>query len=143
MNTSRTLRSTVIAVATVVLLAGAATAAGLSMDPPSLRAAFIADNDAAMAKMMSGMRIGAIGDIDRDFASMMIAHHQGAVEMAETELRYGSNERLRRIAQGIIVEQQQEIVAMRNAADQPIASPRGGATDVSRCVTSGDTKTSR
>jgi uncharacterized protein (DUF305 family) len=47
---------------------------------------------------------------------MMIAHHQGAIDMAKAELRHGRNEQLRRIAQGIVVEQQQEIEAMRLAA---------------------------
>ncbi len=132
MNTIRSLRLLIAFTATPVLLAVAASAVALSMQAPSLRAAFIADNDAAMEKMMHGMQVGADGDIDRDFASMMIAHHQGAVEMAQAELRYGSDARLRRIAQGIIVEQQQEIVAMRNAADD-VAS-RCIETNASRCV---------
>jgi uncharacterized protein (DUF305 family) len=44
---------------------------------------------------------------------MMIPHHQGAVDMALVELRFGHDERLRRLAQGIIVEQRQEIEVMR------------------------------
>ena len=78
-------------------------------------AEFLAANDAAMAKMMRDMAVVPSGDVDRDFAAMMIPHHQGAVDMALIELRYGRNERLRRISQEIIVEQQQEIVAMRRA----------------------------
>jgi hypothetical protein len=50
----------------------------------------------------------------------MTPHHQGAIEMAMSELRYGRNERLRRMAQEIIITQQQEIAAMRLAVDQPI-----------------------
>jgi uncharacterized protein (DUF305 family) len=46
---------------------------------------------------------------------MMIPHHQGAIDMAVAELRYGRNEQLRRIAQEIIVDQEQEIQAMRLA----------------------------
>ena len=46
---------------------------------------------------------------------MMIPHHQGAVEMAEAELRFGRDPVLRRLAQGIVVEQQQEIAVMRQA----------------------------
>jgi uncharacterized protein (DUF305 family) len=38
-------------------------------------------------------------DVDRDFVSMMIPHHQAAIEMAQAELRYGHNEILRRLAQ--------------------------------------------
>jgi hypothetical protein len=70
--------------------------------------------------MMDGMSIKPSGDVDRDFVAMMIPHHQGAIDMAQAELRYGHNEQLRRIAQEIIVEQQQEIIAMRLALGQPL-----------------------
>jgi len=86
----------------------------------STQAGFAAANDAAMAKMMAGMAVAPSGDVDHDFAAMMIPHHQGAIDMAQAELRYGRNEQLRRIAQGIIVEQQQEIAAMRLALGQPL-----------------------
>ena len=82
---------------------------------------FIAENNAAMDKMMKGMDVKPTGDVDVDFAAMMIPHHQGAVDMALSELRYGKNEQLRRIAQEIIVEQQQEINAMHLALGQPLA----------------------
>ena len=92
-------------------------------------AEFIAENTAAMDKMMAGMAIKSSNDVDRDFARMMIPHHQGAIDMAEAELRHGHNEQLRRIAQEIIVDQQQEIVAMRVAlgdtASVSIAAPTG------------------
>src|SRR5215468_909361 len=82
---------------------------------------FLNENQAAMRKMMTGMSIEPSGDVDRDFAAMMIPHHQGAIEMAQAELRHGRNELLRRIAQEIVVEQQQEIAAMRLAVHQPLA----------------------
>ena len=82
---------------------------------------FLAANQAAMSKMMVGMNIGLSGDVDRDFAAAMISHHQGAIDMAEAQLRYGRNEQLRRIAQEIIVTQRQEIAAMKLA----IASSMG------------------
>jgi hypothetical protein len=83
-------------------------------------AEFKAENDAAMDKMMTGMAIRYTGGVDRDFADMMIPHHQGAIDMAEAELRHGHNEQLRRIAQEIIVEQQQEIAAMRLALGEAL-----------------------
>jgi hypothetical protein len=90
-------------------------------------AEFTAENTAAMNKMMAGMAIKSSNDVDRDFASMMIPHHQGAIDMAEAELRHGHNEQLRRIAQEIIVDQQQEIAAMRlalgDALPPSIAAP--------------------
>ena len=39
----------------------------------------------------------------------MIPHHAGAVEMAKAELIYGRNQVLRRLAESIVVEQNQEI----------------------------------
>jgi len=71
------------------------------------------ENRAAMSMMIARMDIKSSGDVDRDFVAMMVPHHQGAIDMAETELRHGHNEQLRRIAQEIIVTQQQEIEAMR------------------------------
>jgi Domain of unknown function (DUF305) len=89
-------------------------------DPPQGEAAFLAENDKAMTKMMDGMAVKPSGNIDRDFSAMMIPHHQGAIDMAQTELRYGKNEQLRRIAQEIIVDQLQEIAAMHLALGDPL-----------------------
>jgi uncharacterized protein (DUF305 family) len=77
--------------------------------------AFLRDNDAAMSKMMAAMAVTPTGDVDKDFVATMVPHHQGAIEMAQAELRYGHNEQLRRIAQEIIVDQTQEIAVMRQA----------------------------
>ena len=103
-----------VALATTACLMAAACAAGPDEAP------FLAENSAAMSRMMAGMEIQPSGDIDRDFADMMVPHHQGAIDMAIAELRYGRNEQLRRIAQEIIIEQQQEIAAMRLALGQPL-----------------------
>ena len=80
---------------------------------------FLLENDEAMVRMMTDMTIKASGDIDRDFALMMIPHHQGAVDMAKAYLRHGSDPILQRIAQEIIVEQIQEIAAMHMAIGNP------------------------
>jgi hypothetical protein len=73
-----------------------------------------------MDRMMADMAITPTGDIDRDFVAMMAPHHQAAIDMATTLLRYGKNEQLRRLAQEIIVTQQQEIAAMRLAIGEPL-----------------------
>jgi len=90
-------------------------------------APYLTENDAAMAKMMKDMALKPTGDVDHDFVAMMVPHHQGAIEMAQAVLRYGHNEQVRRIAQEIIVDQLQEIAAMRLAIGDPlpvsIASP--------------------
>jgi Domain of unknown function (DUF305) len=86
-------------------------------------APYLAENVSAMTKMMIDMGIKPSGDVDTDFVGMMAPHHQGAIEMAQAELRYGRNESLRRMAQEIIVTQLQEITAMRLALGQPLPSP--------------------
>jgi hypothetical protein len=86
-------------------------------------APFFAENSAAMSRMMIGMAVEPSGDVDRDFVTMMSAHHQGAIDMAEALLRFGRNERLRRLAQEIIVTQQQEIAAMRLAVGESLPPP--------------------
>jgi hypothetical protein len=92
---------------------------------PPEEAPFLAENVGAMTQMMVGMEIKPSGDVDADFAAMMIPHHQGAIAMAQAELRFGHNEQLRRIAQEIIVTQQQEIAAMRLALGQPLPPSLG------------------
>jgi hypothetical protein len=52
----------------------------------------------------------------------MTPHHQGAIDMAVIELRYGKNEQLKRIAQEIIVDQMQEIAAMRLAIGERVST---------------------
>ncbi len=69
----------------------------------------------AVARMHAAMNVPFTGDADRDFARMMIPHHQGAIDMALVELRYGKDKRLVRLAQEIIVAQQQEIAVMHLA----------------------------
>ncbi len=97
-------------IAAVMLLAGAWVFAADEAEAP-----FLKENDAAMTKMMAAMAVKPAGDVDRDFVATMVPHHQGAIEMAQAELRYGHNEQLRRIAQEIIVDQTQEIAVMRLA----------------------------
>jgi hypothetical protein len=97
---------------------------------PEREAQYLADNVAAMTKMMVDMGIRPSGDVDADFVAMMVPHHQGAIEMAQAELRYGRNETLRRMAQEIIVTQQQEIAAMHFALGEalPAAPVAASAT---------------
>ena len=98
------------------LVMGLATSSALAGDvatPIARDASFSAENDAAMDRMMSAMHSAPTGDIDKDFVTMMVPHHQGAIDMAIAYLRYGTNERLRRLAQEIVVTQRDEIVAMQ------------------------------
>ena len=112
---------TAILLSTAILVAAAPP-------PATSRSEFTREMNAAMDRMMNAMQVGSSDDVDRDFAAMMIPHHQGAIDMAVAELRYGTNEQLKRIAQEIIVDQQQEIAAMRLAIGDPLPAPEAVPT---------------
>jgi uncharacterized protein (DUF305 family) len=105
---------------TVTLSVVALSGVAACLAATSAEAPFLAENDAAMTKMMAAMEIKPTGAVDQDFVAMMAPHHQGAIDMAQAELRYGHNEQLKRLAQEIIVTQQQEIAAMKLAVGQPL-----------------------
>jgi uncharacterized protein (DUF305 family) len=108
---------------------------GPGADPKhAAEAPFLAENDAAMTRMMDGMAVKPTGDVDRDFVAMMVPHHQGAIDMAVAVLRHGHNEQLRRLAQEIIVTQQQEIAAMRMAIGEPLPPSAPAPTQPARAT---------
>jgi hypothetical protein len=99
----------------LIVIAGVCSAA-----VPSVADDFHKLCDKAMDDMMRDMSSPPTKDVDQDFVAMMVPHHQGAIDMAVAELRYGHDENLKRIAQEIIVDQQQEIAAMRLALHQTL-----------------------
>jgi len=71
-----------------------------------------------MDGMMSPQQMGELAaasgpDFDHRFLQQMIAHHEGAVRMAETELTSGSDPQLRRMAENVSGTQREEIDTMR------------------------------
>lgn len=69
---------------------------------------------AGMDKMH--MAMGAVkrsGNADVDFVRLMVPHHQAAIDMAKTQLLYGKDAQMRRLAQEIITDQQSEIELMQ------------------------------
>lgn len=62
-----------------------------------------------------------IGDIDNDFATLMIVHHQGAIDNASAYLHHGNNTQLKTMAAGIVSSQSIEIQEM---SDWLIANKR-------------------
>jgi len=64
-------------------------------------------------RMMSGMMGTMSGDADKDFVTMMIPHHQGAIDMAKVELQYGKDPKLRAMAEAIVKAQEAEIAEMK------------------------------
>ena len=68
----------------------------------------------AMNKMHGPMMEGAqASDPDVGFVKGMIAHHQGAIDMAEVRLRYGKDPQTKKWAEDVIREQQREINDMQ------------------------------
>src|SRR5579875_2584639 len=96
-----------------------AAASGVIMDMPMKAASPSAANAPstqayrqAMQKMSTGMDITYTGDPDRDFVAGMIPHHQGAIDMARVELRYGKDPALKKLARRIVSAQEKEIRQM-------------------------------
>jgi YVTN family beta-propeller protein len=95
------------------------------MTPTSSERSFEQQMAESMHKMDQGMAAAPMtGDPNHDFSAMMIPHHQGAIDMAKTFLLHGQDAALRRLAQEIIVTQQQEIQVMRLR----LAALQSGAT---------------
>lgn len=86
---------------------------GMNMKTGS-RSAGDAEMNAAMSRMMQKTSATKLTGVqDRDFMMMMIPHHEAAVEMANTELRLGSNPQLKTLARNIIKSQNEEISQMK------------------------------
>jgi uncharacterized protein (DUF305 family) len=74
----------------------------------------------AMERMQQGMGTPMSGDPDVDFATMMIPHHRGAIDMARAQLESGKDPELRRLAEKIIADQEREIAELKDwLARQP------------------------
>ena len=81
--------------------------------PPDMHPSSV-DFRKANDSMMKGMDVTMTGNTDRDFAGMMIRHHQGAIDMVDVELQYGKAPELKDLAQKIIAAQAQEIEVTKN-----------------------------
>jgi uncharacterized protein (DUF305 family) len=95
---------------------------GMNMEQPAPKPTDVSSTAAFQAadqKMMSGMSgVEYTGDADRDFVAHMIPHHQGAVEMAKVELKYGKDAKLRKLAKDVIAAQNKEIAFMKQWLEQ-------------------------
>jgi len=89
-----------------------------AQDHSASRTATQDTNWAALMKSMQTMRAAMAaaepsGNKDADFANLMLRHHQAALDMAKTELLYGDDPQMRRLAQEIIADQESEIQLMQ------------------------------
>lgn len=77
------------------------------------------DHSTMMSGMMSADELAELGTLtgpafDAAWAAAMIAHHEGAIEMAETVLADGNNAEILTLAKAIIAAQQGEIETLRS-----------------------------
>jgi len=74
---------------------------------------------AGMDQMNKDMTAASmVSDVDVAFVCSMIPHHQGAIDMAKAELKYGDDEWAKAMAQKVIAAQEQEIADMRAWLEQ-------------------------
>jgi uncharacterized protein (DUF305 family) len=125
---------------TLVLAAATSQAGAKDVHGPALQAAThrsvagdtsaIREYKAAMAKMMRNMKVPFTGDVEVDFRSHMIPHHQGAMDTSWVALRHGKDAWTHQAAQTILIDQQQEIAQLQSelarlgAKVQPGGKPR-------------------
>jgi uncharacterized protein (DUF305 family) len=66
------------------------------------------------AKMHQDMAITFTGNADVDFVKNMIAHHQGAIDMAKVELAFGKDPDVKKVAEDVIKAQEEEIAWLKD-----------------------------
>jgi uncharacterized protein (DUF305 family) len=75
---------------------------------------FVSEMKKAMQEMKSQMTdMKMTGNLDHDFATMMIPHHQSAVDMADAEISYGKDQEIKTIAEKIKSDSQKEIAELK------------------------------
>ena len=62
-----------------------------------------------IAKMQQEMALTYTGNADVDFAKAMIAHHQGAIDMAKTVLAFGKDPEIKKMAESVVEAQEAEL----------------------------------
>lgn len=100
-------------------------------------------SNAMMKSMQSGMSqmmsMKMTGDPDHDFAMMLKMHHQGAVEMADLEIKQGTNAQAKALASSIKVANQKEIKALTQflSSHKPMPSASKLGQDAMKIMHSG------
>lgn len=125
-QSSKNLRTYVVkAVCAASMISGLAAPMAVQAQPAKVEAPMAAhampgggmDHGADMKAMMKGMNdkmagMTMTGNHDVDFAQMMRIHHQGAIDMAEMELKHGKDASMRKMAQEVIKAQKKEIATI-------------------------------
>ena len=102
-----------MAAAVPVLAQQPAPAPGMTMPVKPAVTPVQASMMSAMDKMSKDMAaVPMTGDADRDFAGMMIPHHQGAIDMAKFELAHGKDPAMLKLARDVVAAQNREMAEM-------------------------------
>lgn len=88
------------------------TMGGMDMSAGSGMAGMMSADDMTRLRTLSGAQF------DKTWLTMMTSHHSGAVEMATTELKSGSNADAKTLATNIIAAQNAEITTMKGLLAQ-------------------------
>jgi uncharacterized protein (DUF305 family) len=106
-------REIIAAASAALLIAGSASAQPAGGATQGHNMAAMKDFDAAMSKMNKDMMAAMGKTMDATFARKMIAHHQGAIDMARIELQHGSDAEAKRMAQKTIDENTKGIAELQ------------------------------
>jgi uncharacterized protein (DUF305 family) len=85
--------------------------AGAAADGAAANAAYATASDRMMSGMM-GDSMAHSGNADRDFVKMIIPHQQGAIDMANVQLKYGRDPELKALAQKVVSTGQAQMAEM-------------------------------
>ncbi|MDF7814864.1 DUF305 domain-containing protein [Hymenobacter sp. YC55] len=80
----------------------------------------------SMDVMMKDMGTSS-GNVDQDYAMLMVPHHQSAVDMAKAELAHGRDTKLKEMAQQMITAQQKEIQQFKDWQAKNASKPKAEA----------------
>lgn len=98
-----------------VLALSLLSSAGLSAQA---RTAAPSAGDRTMMEAMRSMKpvttkTRPTGDVDRDFMTMMVPHHEAGILMSQAQVRYGTHAALRKMAAGDVTDQRKDNESMR------------------------------
>ncbi|MFY9233183.1 MAG: DUF305 domain-containing protein [Fimbriimonadaceae bacterium] len=114
------MKTKLVAVAIASALIGAGTVVSMqSFGQHGQPGADVQDNTASMQihRAMTTMpKMKMTGDVDRDFAKMMVEHHKSAIKMVDIYLKTGKNPALRAMARKMKAAQSKESVQLQKHA---------------------------
>ena len=79
---------------------------------------YLKEYEKIVKEMMCGLEnLKPTGNVDKDFLQSMIVHHQGAIGMVNSIIKYTDNAEIKKMAEGELQNQQPEIDNMKKLFD--------------------------